>query len=142
MGALLTEHIRVMEMLHFVPALIYVEKVSEENYFSARNMIVRFGNYLDEKTHSEDHARAFCDFYDWTKSIGRNLSDWKFVSPIWLTQPDLSHEIRTRQEWNGKPWPKEVLADSGQMDMAGYLRWEEERRAHYLNEAKKFLYGE
>ena len=142
MGALLTEQIRVIEMLHFVPALIYVEKISEENFFSPHNMIVRFGWYLDEKTDSKDHARAFADFYDWTISIGRKLSDWKSVSPIWLTQPDLSHEIRTRQEWNGKPWPKEVLADSGQMDMAGYRHWEEERRAYYLNEAKKFLSGE
>ena len=142
MESLLTKHTRVMPMLHFIPALCYVEKVSIDNYFSTRNMICRFGCYLDEKYHSSDYAQAFLDFYDWTKDIGRTLSDWKNLSPIWLTQPDRKHEVRTVQEWNRKPWPEEVYVDSGQMDMRGYLRWEEERRAYYLNEAKKFLYGE
>lgn len=137
-----TEILRAMEMLHFVPALIYVEKVSEKEYFSPRNMIARFGHYLDKKENSEDHVRAFVDFYDWNRDIGRKLSDWKNISPIWLTQPDLSREIRTLQEWNKKPWPKEVYVDSKQMDMQGYLSWEEKRQSYYYNEAKKFLYGE
>ena len=136
-----TEHTRAVQMVRFIPALVYVERVCIQELYSPRNMVMRFGQYVDKKTNSEDHTPAFLKFFDWTRDIGRTIRDFENISPIWLDQPDLSREIRTRQEWNGKPWPREVLADSGQMDMTGYLRWEEKQQEFYLKMAHNFFGG-
>lgn len=140
MSVFLTEQLRAIWMLRFIPALCYVEKIAVDNYFSPRNMICRFGVYLDKKYHSNDYAEAFVDFYDWTKDIGRKLSDFSKLSPIWLTQPDRKHEVRTVQEWNGEPFPEEVYVDAGKMDMTGYIRWEEGQQKLFYDEAKLFLF--
>ena len=131
---------RAMNLLQFVPALRRIEHICQKEYFSPRNMICRFGNYLDNKYHSNDYAQAFIDFYDWCRDTGRTLSDWIRLSPIWLTQPNRKHEVRTVQEWNKKPWKDNVWADSGKMDMQDYLRWEEQQRNHYYEEAGHFLF--
>lgn len=134
-----TQIIRAMNMLRFIPALGYVKKVCDKELYSPRNMIKRFGEYLDKKYNSNDYAVEFCSFYDWCKETGRSLSDWEGLSPVWLDQPDLAREIRTRQEWNGKPWEWEICADSGKMTMTDYLAWEENQRAIYLNQSRRFM---
>lgn len=134
-----TEHIRAVQMVRFIPALVHIEKVCEQRFYSPRSMIMSFGQYVDKKTNSEDHTPAFLKFFDWTRDIGRTIRDFENISLMWLDQPDLSREIRTRQEWNGKPWPREVLADSGQMDLGGYLEWEQERSEEYLDYARRFM---
>ncbi len=136
-----TQIIRAINMLQFIPALIRIERICQREYFSPRNMICRFGNYLNNKYHSSDYAEAFIGFYDWCRDTGRTLSDWSQLSPIWLTQPDRKHEVRTVQEWNKQPWKDDVWADSGNMDMQDYLRWEEQQQMHYYEEAGHFLFG-
>ena len=131
---------RAMNLLQFIPALRRIEYICQKEYFSPRNMICRFGNYLDNKYHSNDYAQAFIGFYDWCKDTGRTLSDWIRLSPIWLTQPNRKHEVRTIQEWNKKPWKDDIWADSGKMGMQDYLRWEERQRKHYYEEAGHFLF--
>lgn len=135
-----TQVIRAMNMLQFVPALRRIEHICQKEYFSPRNMLCRFGNYLDNKYHANDYAQAFIDFYDWCRDTGRTLSDWSKLSPIWLTQPDRKREVRTIQEWNKKPWKDDVWADSGKMGMQEYLRWEEQQQKRYYEEAGHFLF--
>ena len=134
-----TEIIRAMNMLRFIPALGYIKRVCDQELYSPRNMVKRFGEYLDKKYNSNEFATEFCSFYDWCKDTGRTLTDWEGLSPIWLDQPDLAREIRTRQEWNGKPWAQEIYADSGKTTMTDYLVWEENQRAFYLNQARRFM---
>lgn len=134
-----TEIIRAMKMLRFIPALSYVKKVCDQELYSPRSMVKGFGEYLDKKFNSKEYAAEFCRFYDWCKETGRTLSDWEGLSPIWLDQPDLAREIRTRQEWNGKPWEQEIYADSGKTTMTDYLVREENQRAFYLNQARRFM---
>lgn len=138
--ALCTEQVRAMQYLIFIPAFVHIKNICEKESYSPRGMIMRFGEYCDKQENSgNDHENAFLKFYDWCVTIGRKPSDYSELNIYLLDQPDKSRQIRLTQEWNGKPFPKEVYADSGTMDLYGYTRWEIGRQEKYLKYAHNFM---
>lgn len=144
-----TQIIKAMYMLRFLPALLRIERICKREFFSPRRMILNFGVYLDRKMNVNDHAVAFAEIYDWALKTGRTLSDWSDLGLKWLNKPDLNDQIRIFQEWNQKPWPKELLDQLEDFQqnkckkekMTDYLRWEESQQIFYYEQAGQFLFG-
>lgn len=143
-----------LRMSRFLPALSKLERLSSEQLFCARNMIQKFGRYLNDKNRCNDYEIAFLRFYDWSRAYGKKLSDWNNLNLLWLDQPNAKEQVRTIQEWNNKPWSPEdwdeingtthetVLSQNKEKDQKSYTRylaWEERRQKKCLEELDNFL---
>lgn len=130
---------KVRQMYRFMPALIELERHCLRLGGNPLDLIVRFGQYLDQVTQGNNYADLFKTFvyYD-VYHYHQTLRDWDIDLVSGLDRPNRKLSIRTLQEWSDQEWGSEwEIIDSFKSDIQ-YLHWERENQKKYKQAAIEF----
>lgn len=123
----------------FLPALIALEEICDQEQLTMVRWATRYGRYLDKEENTQNLSALFPYLVSKVYRAGAKLSEWKNLGIFWLDLPEPDNQVRSIQEWTGEPWPEEEISEICSMTRTQYLNWEAKKQQHYINEVYRFF---